>query len=223
MRCKNCNCPVSSNFEHAYTTNCCPKCGQQMMTLDVKSLFSKMQKVLHQDENDVGDLAVWFVDTYFKEPESVNIQGTSEEALLSQAPPSLDDPELSVSLITKQVGKKPTPIKRGGQPTNASAERANMFAKRAGVDKIKFETLIKDIQGESELNSDIEYSDNSAEDNSPFPEAKNRPPLSDQEIHMVEGLFDVEEGPTNFAEIQKLQKIEQLNMSGSLGKIKRSS
>jgi len=219
MKCKNCNCQVSSDFQHSFTTNCCPKCGQTMMQEDVKDLYLQMTTILNKDGNDLGDLAIWLVNTHrskIVQKEEVGLDTETD----SEIEPRAQDTE--VEELVKVV-KKPTPkVKRTDKEQSLlSADRANLFSKRAGVDKIKYETLVKDIQGglvsqASEDTNDI----GDGEDFAPF----NEVPLSNREMQSMAGLFETpDNGQMNYAEIEKLQKLEQLSMTGSLGLIKRSS
>lgn len=220
MKCKNCACQVSSDFKHSFMINCCPKCGKQIMTEDVKNLFIQMDHVLAREGNDMGDLAVWFVDNFLKKPEIIPLvdSPTQDVQVVTQEITLHDTP-----LSTEQnvVNKKPTPIKRTQAETNPNTERANLFAKRAGVDKIKYETLVRDIQGVSEISAtDSDIGDGDQEQDILD---ENYVPLSDREMHTMSGLFNApEENSIDFTELQKIQKLEQLSMTGSLGKIKRS-
>lgn len=199
MKCQNCDCQVSSEFKYSLTNNCCPKCGQSIMTREVKELFSQMERVLEKNENDLGELAVWLVKNY--KPETA-----SEEQVANKL-----NEQVQEQVVEK---KKPSPIKTSKEqaPTN---ERAAMFSKRAGVDKIKFETLIRDIQG-----SDESYSQN--ED---YVEGdQNDVTLTDNEINeVVSDLFNEPDNPAiTISELQRIQKLEQMANTGSVGMIRRS-
>jgi hypothetical protein len=232
MKCQNCNCQVSSEFTFAFTTNCCPKCGKTMMHEDVKTLYLKIEEVMKKSDNDLGDLAVWLVNNYkFKTTELVeDVVETSEMVQREETLPvetMTDTVTIDVEMTPLEPKvKKPAPIKTSREQKDQSMlspERKNLFAKRAGVDKIKFETLVKDIQGNSMIDSsfdDNSVGDYESEDMSDFNDA----PLSRHEIHTVASLFDIPDaGKTDFTEIQKIQKLEQLAVTGSVGKIRRSS
>jgi len=225
MKCKNCNCQVSADFKHSFTTNCCPKCGQTMMQEDVKDLYIQMNNILSQDGNDLGDLAIWLVNTRH----SKVIQSSTND--LQVEVKELEPPDAPEEEVTQSVAapvKKPVSKVRRTQTADKehsllSTDRANLFSKRAGVDKIKYETLIKDIQGElvaepTDMN-DIGDGDGGDEDMSSF----NADPLSNHEIRAMSGLFETPDSQMNYNEIEKIQKLEQLAMTGSVGKIRRSS
>jgi hypothetical protein len=228
MKCKNCDCQVSSDFKHSFTTNCCPKCGQTMMQEDVKDIYLQMSDILNKEGNDLGDVAIWLVNTHhskitqFDESEEhvlepiIEIEGTVE---------SIEEP----LPVLKPAVKKPAPkVKRTQSGTQEhsllSQDRTNLFSKRAGVDKIKYETIVKDIQGGliSHASEDMNDIGDGEESFAPF----NEEPLSNREMQSMAGLFEgpgTSNGQIDYLEIEKLQKLEQLAMTGSIGKIKRSS
>ncbi len=227
MKCKNCNCQVSSDFKHSFTTNCCPKCGQTMMQEDVKDLYLKMTDILNKEGNDLGDVAIWFVNTHHAKIAQTD-EGENEEVYnpIIQVEGDVESVELSPP-VSKPVAKKLAPkVKRaisGSQEHSLlSADRANLFSKRAGVDKIKYETIVKDIQGGLISNASEDMNDigDGEENFASF----NEEPLSSREMQSMAGLFEgPASGQMDYLEIEKLQKLEQLAMTGSLGKIKRSS
>jgi hypothetical protein len=226
MKCQSCNCQVSSEFTFAFSTNCCPKCGKPMMQEDVKTLFLKIDNVMKQNGNDLADLAAWLVSNY--EPATKQeevIQSPVEEnveSVTTQFTPTADE---EVTEVVEAKPVKPKPIKTSREQKEQqilSPERKNIFAKRAGVDKIKFETLVKDIQGTA-------ISEPMAADEGDHYEGEEAMdfegnPLSRHEIQSVASLFDVPDtGRMDISELQKLQKLEQLSVTGSIGKIRRST
>lgn len=224
MKCKNCNCQVSADFKHSFTTNVCPKCGQTLMQNDVKNLFLKMSDVLDKNDNDIGDLAIWFVDTYFRTDKNEMMEVTEpianepqmqieiEEALPAPAP-KIKKPAVKVTRTQSQTVDK--------EQSLLSQDRTNLFSKRAGVDKIKYETLVKDIQGGFVPQEPMDMND-MGDDSGDFGDF-NETPLSNREMQSVAGLFEAPESAVNYNEIEKLQKLEQLAITGSVGKIRRSS
>lgn len=225
MKCKNCNCQVSSDFQHAFTTNCCPKCGETIMNVNVQDLYLKMNEVLRKNNNDIGDLAVWFVNTYIVTP----AQAFEEMELVSHK--EAESPEHQEQVEQHDLPQLPKkPAHKVHRTSNSNkeqmllpSERTNLFAKRAGVDKIKYETLVKDIQGAPTSIDDTSIDDESFEDSDMEEEPFNDTPLSNREMQSVVGLFEEPEKAVDFTEIQKIQKLEQLATTGSIGKIRRSS
>lgn len=226
MKCQSCNCQVSSEFTFAVSTNCCPKCGKPMMQEDVKTLFLKIDDLMKQNGNDLVDLASWLVLNY--KPTTMqeeSVQPPTEEkveSVTAQFTP-MDDEESVEVAEPKPI--KPKAIKTSREQKEQqilSPERKNIFAKRAGVDKIKFETLVKDIQGapssEPMMPEEGDYYE--AEESVDF----DGNPLSRHEIQSVASLFDVPDtGRMDISELQKLQKLEQLSVTGTIGKIRRST
>lgn len=228
MKCKNCNCQVSSDFKHSFTTNICPKCGQTLMKNDVKDLFLKMSDVLSHNDNDIGDLAIWFVDTYLK-TSTTAIEEVELPKVVSET--SSDESTEEVELPLPKPKKPAVKVNRSQSQTAdkehslLSADRTKLFSKRAGVDKIKYETLIKDIQGglTPRDSSDIHDSSDIGDDAGDFGDF-NETPLSNREMQSVAGLFETPDNSVmNYSEIEKIQKLEQLAITGSVGKIRRSS
>lgn len=228
MKCKNCNCKVSSEFQHAFETNCCPKCGQTLMLEDVKSMFLKITNLLENKDNDIGDVAIWLVDT-FKQTAQLSVV---DEQIVATTVPLVSQPDETNNDIIKNPNRKPpAKIARSAQTTDKEQfllppDRANLFSKRAGVDKLKYKTIVKDIQGDinSQSSSD-DYDLGSAEggDDKDFVEYDGTP-LSHKEIQSMSNLFeDTTDNQSSFLEIEKLQKLEQLAINGSVGKIRRSS
>lgn len=218
MKCQSCNCAVSSEFTFAFSTNCCPKCGKTMMQEDVQTLFLQIDNVMKQNGNDLGDLAAWLVSNFKpKTTEKDNDVVTPEPIEPEQAVSVAADVEITD--VQPPKVKKPAPIKTAKDQQILSPERKNLFAKRAGVDKIKFETLVKDIRGipTSEPSSDEDFDNVESVE---FDET----PLSRHEMQTVANLFDEpDSGHTDFSEIQKIQKLEQLANTGSIGKVRRST
>lgn len=213
MKCQNCTCLVSSDFKHAIQTNCCPKCGKTIMGENVQVLYTRMQKVLSEEGNDLGDLAVWFVRNYLT-------KSNTAEQISTQSEDTKVDAEILQETEVKQI----TPFHKTTQDRKLlTTDRTSLFAKRAGVDKIKFETLVKDIQGVgsedqfmgTEGSEDFDLNNETYE--------FNNVPLSKGEMRQMSGLFNMPNDEINFSELQKLQKLEQLATTGSVGKIRRSS
>lgn len=216
MKCQNCKCQVSSEFKHSFTTNCCPKCGSSIMKKEVKELFLKMDNVLQQENNDIGDLAIWLVDTYLPSilPKSETDQDTS--TITS----SQEIVETNAVNEAVTVTKKQSILNKNNKEQQLiDKDRTSLFAKRAGVDRIKYETLVKDIQSDGLAAGDI--GDDSFDDVSDFETIDE--PLSDYDINAVENLFTVPSNKFDLSEIKKLQRLEELSSNGSVGLIKRSS
>jgi hypothetical protein len=196
-----------------------------MMQEDVKTLFLKIDDVMKQNGNDLADLAAWLVSNYkptTMQAEPVeSLKEEKVEPVTTQFTPMDDEESVEVE-EPKPI--KPKPIKTSKEQKEQqilSPERKNIFAKRAGVDKIKFETLVKDIQGtpmsEPMMAEDGDYE---GEESVDF----DGNPLSRHEIQSVASLFDVPDtGRMDISELQKLQKLEQLSVTGSVGKIRRST
>lgn len=218
MKCISCNCPVPTDFKYSFTINQCPKCGKSIMKDDVKDLFFKIDNFLTNNNNDYGDLTVWLINEYI--PNVVD-KFQSEPTSDTSAEPT----DTNIDINESEV--KPEVVNRSMQePTKKiDTSRANLFAKRAGVDKIKYETIVKDIQGKNESNdldiSNIESEDVDFSDNVGIDDEK---PLSSNEMKHISSLFENKDsGSIDFNELQKLQKAEQLSMTGAVGKIRRSS
>jgi hypothetical protein len=231
MKCKNCNCQVSSDFKHSFTTNVCPKCGQTLMTNDVKELFLKMSEVLVKNNNDIGDLAIWFVDTYLT-VEKDNTKSESESESLTVSEESQESTEETVPALLPKVKKPAVKVTRtqlqdpNKEQSLLSADRTKLFSKRAGVDKIKYETIVKDIQGglAPQDSMDMEDTGDIGDGDGGEYNDFNEVPLSNREMQSVASLFESQDsGTMSYGEIEKIQKLEQLAITGSVGKIRRSS
>jgi hypothetical protein len=193
---------------------------------DVKTLYAQMENVLQQNNNDIGDLAVWFVENYFKNSDS--LPALKDENMVFVEGNKQDADEVIDTSKKLKINK---PIQRSKQQHNINqSDRVSLFAERAGVakiikqDKSKLGSIVKDIQGD--LESDFindEVTSNSEENYAMFEE--NSIPLSGGELMTMNSLFDTPSngGLVDFNELQKLQKIEELSMTGSVGKIKRST
>src|SRR5690606_4339816 len=115
-----------------------------------KILFSKMKSVLEKDNNDLGDLAVWFYSTYLVKTESQTDNLTEGKAREEQ----------QINIAQESNDEKPVKPTKSNNVKNTN-NMASVFAKRAGVDKIKIETIIKDIQGTtSQTLNDDSFDDN---------------------------------------------------------------
>lgn len=220
MLCHNCNCKISDEFKYSITTNCCPKCGQSMMTDDTRQIYESIIKIMDKPDNDLGDVAVWISKKFLKsenESTEVNLETNDEEL-----PP----------VATRANVMAPKPVRRSSgeivsKPTN---DRTALFAKRAGLEN-KFQSLIKDIQGEPDIEESQEDSEDigNAEDMAAYEEMHRKyanSSFSQEELDAVVNQFDIAPPPspnTTFSEIQKIQKLEQLASTGSLGMIRRSS
>lgn len=222
MKCKSCDCQVSAEFKHAIETNCCPKCGKTIMDTNVQGLLIKMNEVLRTNNNDIGALAVWFSNTYLSDSEDADRREDTSTAD--------DQGEIVEDIQEERKPSKKTPPRKIQRSTAASkeqssemAERAALITKRAGIDKSKYERLVRDIQEESfsALNSSDVMLDAGEDSDSDMD--INTTPLSSNDIRSIEGLFDEPEKPITFNEIQRLQKIEQLATTGAVGKIRRSA
>lgn len=217
MKCQSCSCPISSDFKYAYVTNCCPKCGGSLMNKQEQDLLLRIEEVL-KEGNDLGDLAVWCVKTFLSDvlpvtPAEVHqevkevIETKEVNKLIPKSPPK------KIKLISVQQEDK----------VLLTPEQTSVFAKRAGVDllnkdKSKYATLIKDIQGEElTLESNEDYDEDNYEE---IAEVSTEP-LSQQEIHSVASIFDAPAANTHFSEIERLQKLEQMEMTGAVGRIRR--
>lgn len=176
------------------------------MIEDVKILWSKMEKILAIPGNDMGDVAVWFVNSYLTRNSSSGLDPLPTEAIIDVT----GSPAIEASqhqLPAKPVGRV------------VQNDRANLFAKRAGVDKLmhdpgrKMSDLVKDIQASSE---------DSALDNT-YQDDLQSEDFTNSDVSSVNSLFTLPPDANQIDEIQKLQKLEQLQTTGSLGKIRRSS
>jgi hypothetical protein len=194
------------------------------MPLQVKSLYASIQKFMSKDNNDIGDLAVWLVESYLP----AATQDSDKELVASlqgdDSDSSEDDDVVEAPVEVVKPKKVIKPIVKANEQKLLDQDRTSLFSKRAGVDKIKFETIVRDIQGNL-ASKDDDYSDDSGQDD--YQESFgdfNETPLSRFEMNEVASLFEpADSGATDFSEIEKLHKIEQLSMTGSIGKIKRSS
>jgi len=243
MKCYNCKCQVSSDFKYAFSTNCCPKCGDFLMPVEVKSLYVKIQDFLNKDNNDIGDLIVWFHSEFIANKNENNSSQVNEELEAKTEinetivevglDENLEDIQVQeyadATLMFKKPKHSPKKIQTQKEQSLLSQERTNLFAKRAGLDKLdqnknKYDNIIKDIQSSSDdsLNDDMGYSEYNSDETYEEFESPNSSPLSRQEIQSVANLFDTPEQSTDFNEIQKIQKLEQLAITGSVGVIRRS-
>ena len=206
-----------------------------MMQEDVRDLFVKIDNVMKENGGDLAELAVWLVANYKptteasepspleegEEDKKETSTDISEEVVQKIVTYSDEDIVHSATAPEPKV-KKPAPIKTAKEQQILNPERTNLFAKRAGVDKIKYETLVKDIQGSGSHQS-------MAEEDSDFDTEGDMTdfdgsPLSRHEIQTVASLFDTpDSGRMDISELQKIQKLEQLAVTGSVGKIRRST
>ena len=220
MKCQNCSCQVSSSFKHSFTMNCCPKCGKTLMQENVQDLYLKISKVLEQEDNDIGDVAIWFINHYLPTVKLKSNDITEEISTDSQ------DDQMPIS---PKLKKAPSPIKKAQDPSLLSPERAQLFTKRAGIDKTKYDKLVKDIQSggltSSTMVDSSDIGDMSDAENYGGSGLSDDTQISDHELQTAISMVDVgqKNAPTSFTEIEKLQKFEQMEMTGSIGKIRRSS
>src|SRR5271165_477224 len=103
MKCQNCSCQVSADFKHSFTMNCCPKCGKTLMQEDVQDLYLKMAKVLEKENNDIGDVAIWFINHYLP---TIKIKSSD-----IKEDSAIDDikEEISDDIKTEQIVQAPKP------------------------------------------------------------------------------------------------------------------
>ena len=159
MKCKNCTCQVSSDFKHAFATNCCPKCGKFLMDNNVQDLFIKINDLLLSNDNDIGELAYWLVNVYHSTSESSEAPSEASQKLseepIEQAESSMQvqEPKKPAHKVQRSSGLNTTADASAKQASN----RAALFSKRAGIDKSKYEKLVKDIQNDSMLADESSY------------------------------------------------------------------
>lgn len=225
MKCQACQCEVSSEFTYSIDSNCCPKCGNQLMVSEVKLLLDELRVPFEQNNNDLVELIKYLVANF-------NISKNKKETVRDQTIDELQVIENKTEL-EPHVGAIATNINEQVEETNIKLlepQRVSLFAKRAGVDKIqmekpnKFNSIVQHIQGKlsdeaissNEENESVLYDDDS--------------PLSRNEIHAMNDLFGSSSNQSpvgdlkfNLDERKKVDRIQQLSMMGSVGKIKRST
>lgn len=191
------------------------------MNSDVKELYAEIQEVMSENNNDVGDLAVWLIKTYLPS----HLSASSAESNDESSPPVQTDGEVTVPRA------KPTPLKKSTEQQSLLApERTDIFRKRAGVDKIKYETLISHIQGGSSLEgSDIGGNFTPDADDPMIASTVDDTPMSYNELSQIGGLVNssVPKLPANslleIERLQRLQKYQELSDSGTIGRVGRGA
>lgn len=232
MLCQNCNCKISSEFKYSIITNCCPKCGKQMMSSLIKDIYKQILSILDKDDNDLGDVAIWFSKFYKLNSESSNIELTHTQELVDNSNIESIEDNIDENIKSKPISK-PKPIMRTNAKSPQLVNRAELFNKRAGVniDNKKIKSLIEDIQGVAKSDIDLVNDNDIIDDDTVNMDELNGSnevdegkisPLSQYELNAVSNMFDSPpSNETNYSEIEKLKKIEQFAETGSIGLIKR--
>ncbi len=213
MKCQSCQCLVPSDFTHSYHKNCCPKCGKSLMEKDVQKLWIELNDVLSQENNDVGDLAVYLYSKFSPKEEI-----KTEEIKVSESLPEVEGdiifakdfnkPKKSFALTSNPM--KPASLPKE-DPNKEANERRKVFAKRAGIDSSKYEELVKHIKGERKSDigggASFDISEGAEELDDGNYEDIDTAPLSPEEMGAISNLFDTPED--NMEELDKLRKFEE--------------
>ncbi len=224
MHCQSCNIAVPSNFKFAFTSNRCPSCGKTIMSNEVKALWQQFDDILSKENHDMGDIAVWLMGNF----KLVKLSDLPTEETTPEVPAPVEAVK-PVAPVHKDppVRHQPTPLPTSveGRPLLDPA-RVQLFKKRSGVDKIKYETMVKNIQGDV---NEVDIGDGTLSSSSSFEGRETLieegASVSEHELEMAKDIVAQSGnvgGVLDISELKRIQRLEQMEMNGSVGLIKRS-
>lgn len=217
MHCQTCNSNIPNTFKYALNSNRCPGCGKTIMTNEVKNLWTELDTILSQAENDVGDVAIWLLSQYQltklsdlpkqqEITETVPVEQNKEEIVPEAKPMKLPAIKLTSS--------------NEGQPL-LDQDRINEFKKRSGVDKIKYETMVQHIQQGTDIGDGFINTSNADAVDIIDGETSE---LGGGELDSVGEVFTAPDfNPFDRTELKRIQRLEEMQSSGQVGKIRRST
>lgn len=211
MNCISCKEDIPSKFTHALSINICPLCGKEIMPEELKNVLAKLKIVFDDAKNYMNEVEDWLAANFSFKRLKPN------EIILDK---NQYDNEM------KQRYFSNTPSNRKDENSSPD-DKANMFAKRAGVPDHK-NTLDfikgKGSFGAADPSEFVGVDDEYGEINSDNVEVdQNLTPLNKSEANQIGSIFaDKNNTSSSALEIQKLKKLQsQSSFSNGGGKFRR--
>lgn len=203
MKCKSCNENIPSKFAHAFKTNSCPYCGQEIMDGQLQSILNDLSTALDNSTDYSDQIEDWMETNYnFKKIKAPN--KNHQQVIVD-----------SNRIIDNEASVKSKPITRvSDAPVQ---QEQTLFSKRAGIKPLTPKNIVEKIQGSSEIDLDDTIEDDYVDDNSSLEESFGSAPLNHIEHNEIMNIFDTSPAIEKQLEIEKLKRIR----NQGFGKIKR--
>lgn len=139
MKCKNCTEEISTKFHHAISTNICPFCGQEIISLELQTALSELQEIMKLTDQYKTEIFEWLKTNYnLIDANSEEYKALEEKAKSTPVKIKVDPKEVKLDDKGNQLT---------GTPLNT--ETTNVFAKRAGVkmgNQDHFKSIVSQIK-----------------------------------------------------------------------------
>jgi hypothetical protein len=211
MKCCNCNTDIPPEWKHAINNNSCPACGGALMNEAMQELLAEIRAALEAMPNDPEGLAGWLLSHYelrkFGSGEPVQkFFGARGKGDISEIDPEniqLKAGNSSVQKFFKQAGIKVPPKRKPSE-----------LVESINSDE---EYVEQDYESDEYVSKAVQIMNQGGLDPGLIKKLKNQGNV-ENEVDVSEDLHPA----LQFERIERLKKQQDLQIGGSVGKIRRS-
>lgn len=211
MKCCNCNTEIPPEWKHAINQNSCPACGGALMNDAMKELLEEIRTALAAMPNDAEGLAGWLLSNY-----ELRKVGSGEP-------------------VQKFFGDKPLKEDGDGRPLKIADSAVQKFFKQAGVKippkRKNISELVESINSEESEAEELEGNDDYVhkavevmnQGGGLDPSLLKKLKAQNSSLNEPESNDGADLHPAlQFERMERLKKQQDLQLGGSVGKIRRS-